>query len=415
MQFILSDIPLSVSPGDSDSDSDSGSDSTLDDLDLYPTWAQGYPLQRVARFDSADTTRRSSSSSCSSDSSSTSSIVYDIDFEQLIDDLLAEDPCPLSETRNTVAVAASSSEANDSMMIKCLHCSSPELLILLRLNHRDLRQDPWNPAPHILCAVSRDERVFLCIQRLVEFNQPPLQIVSNYIDFFQAGAREELDLNLAQGLTFLHEHSIAQLSCLDLHSYMVDLGATTSSASDSFSVDSFDRTRYPVRYYFTNLSNACEFESRTNANAAFQKDVEDCAMMMNQLGSAVPSISPKLNILVNAMRTGTFDADASRKLFEALCKALPAEVFDIPVHPQTVSSATNEASITTAPPPASAPDLRSIGHNDTAINIPRKPKSSSTTLTPARGHSRSPPPGLERVRARSTDPIERLRALELNI
>ncbi|KAJ7727011.1 hypothetical protein DFH07DRAFT_930894 [Mycena maculata] len=322
MDQIILGGPLSHSPDNSDSESDSDSDSTLEDLDLYPTWAQGYPLQRVARW--ADRTTNAShaslSSSCSSDSSSTSSIVYDIDFEQLIDDLLAEEPFPLSETRNTVTVAASTSDANDSMMIKCLHRSSPELIILLRLNNHDLRQDPWNPAPHIICAISRDERVFLCMRRLVEFNQPPLQIVSNYIDFFK---------QVLEGLTFLHEHSIAQLSCLDLSTYWVDLGPTTSSASDS--VEYFDRTRYPVRYYFTNLSNASEFESR--ADPAFQKDVEDCAGMMEHLAANVPSISRKLTALVNAMRTGTFDADASRKLFEALCKSLPADIFDIRVPP----------------------------------------------------------------------------------
>ncbi|KAF7351420.1 hypothetical protein MSAN_01573900 [Mycena sanguinolenta] len=196
MQTILGE-PASVSPEDSDSESDSGSDRTLEDFDLHPTWAQGYPLQRVARVDSVDAISLGisiprSPSSCSSDSSN-SSVVYDINFEQLIDDLLAEDPCPINETRNTVTVAASSSEANDSMIIKCLHSSSPELFILLRLNHRDLREDPWNPVPHILSAVSRDERVFLCLQRLVEFNHPPLQIVSNYIDFFR---------QVLEGLTF---------------------------------------------------------------------------------------------------------------------------------------------------------------------------------------------------------------------
>ncbi|KAJ7108781.1 hypothetical protein C8R44DRAFT_937951 [Mycena epipterygia] len=286
------------------------------------------------------------------------------------------------------------------MMIKCLHRSSPELIILLRLNQRDLRQDPWNPAPHIICAVSRDERVFLCMQRLVEFNQPPLQIVSNYIDFFK------------QGLTFLHEHSIAQLSRLDLSSYMVDLGPTTSSASDS--VESFDRTRYPVRYYFTNLSDACEFENRTNP--AFQQDVEDCAIMMEHLSANVPSISRKLKILVNAMRTGTFDADASRKLFEALCKALPADVFDVRVPTQSG----DEAGATIVfPPPGLSPNLRSVQSDSEAstlrslhtITIPRKPK--SNTLSP-RSQSRSPP-GLERVRARSTDPIDRLGELALDI
>ncbi|KAJ7199316.1 hypothetical protein B0H12DRAFT_1197185 [Mycena haematopus] len=386
--MILGDSePLCVSPENSDSESDSGSDHTLDweDLELHPTWAQGYPLQRVARFDPVDgiPIPRRSSSSCSSDSS-TSSIVYDIDFEQLIDDLLAEDPCPISETRNTVVVAASSISANDSMMIKCLHSSSPELFILLRLNHRDLRQDPWNPAPHILCAVSRDERVFLCLRRLVEFNQPPLQTVSNYIDFFR---------QVFEGLTFLHEHFIAQLSCLDLDTYKVDLGSTVSSNS----VESFDRTRYPVCYYFANLSNAREFEEHTDA--AFQKDVKDCAVMIGQLALNVPSISSKLNILVNAMQTGTFDADASRKLFEALCKALPADIFDIPVPPQEFGVG-GETVIFTPPLSPSSPSSRSGQHDSgSEISIPRKPK--STTLTP-RAQSRSPPPRLERARSHST-------------
>ncbi|KAJ6582988.1 hypothetical protein DFH09DRAFT_1275383 [Mycena vulgaris] len=403
MQFLLGGT-LSISPENSDSESDSGSDSTLEDLDLFPTWSQGYPLQRIERFGSVDRMTSGSPlslvSSCSSDSS-TSSIVYDIDFDQLIDDLLAEEPFPLSETRNTVAVAASTSDANDSMMIKCLHNSSPELIILLRLNHRDLRQDPWNPAPHIICAVPRDERVFLCMQRLVEFNQPPLQIVSNYIDFFK---------QVLEGLTFLHEHSIAQLSRLDLSSYMVDLGPTTSSASDS--VESFDRTRYPVRYYFTNLSEAAEFESR--ADVAFQKDVEECAIMMEHFAANIPSISRKLNTLVNAMRTGTFDADASRKLFEALCKSLPADVFDIPVPPPARDGPTG-TTIAITPPglgPGLSPDFRGSQTDSVSntpalhtISIPRKPK--SNTLSP-RDKSRSPPPGLERPRARSTDAVDRL-------
>ncbi|KAJ6478793.1 hypothetical protein C8R47DRAFT_1050896 [Mycena vitilis] len=388
MEMILGE-PLSISPENSDDESDSGSDgtdSTLDDIDLHPVW---YPLQRVPRLGSeSEGSGLSRSSSRSSESSSTSSVVYDIDFEQLIDDLLAEEPCPLNETKNTVTVAASSSEANDSLMIKCLHCSSDELLMLLRLNHRDMRQDPWNPVPHILCAVSRDERVFLCMQRLVEFNQPPLQTVSNYIDFFR---------QVLEGLTFLHEHRLAQLSCLNLQSYMVDLGPTTSSAS------AFDRTRYPVRYYFTNLADACEFERR--GGPAFQKDVEDCAVMMDRLAAAVPlaSIARKLNTLVTAMRTGTFDADASRKLFEALCKSLAAEVFDTRV-PTAVPPPPDGATLTITPrsPP------QTTGSADTVVTLPRKPK--STSVSP-RDQSASPP---RRARARSTDLVPRLRALGLD-
>ncbi|KAK7044893.1 hypothetical protein R3P38DRAFT_2508437 [Favolaschia claudopus] len=397
------------SPEGSEDDSDSSSDETLEDLDQY----QGYPLQRVTRAASSSgggtsRLRRNSSSSVSSESSSTSSIVYDVDFEQLIDDLLAEDPCPLNETRNTVFVAASSPEANDSMTIKRLPDSSPELFLLLRLNQPEMRQDPWNPTPHILCAVSRDDYVFLCMQRLVEFNQPPLQIVSNYTDFFR---------QVLEGLSFLHEHSIAQLSCFDVHSYMVDLGPITSSASAS--VESFDRTRYPVRYYFTNLSKASEFEHRIDL--AFQKDVEQCAVMMDRLSAFLPpSISTKLKTLINAMRTGTFDADASRKLFEALCKALPADVFQTPVPPYTSQTADVETLTVVMPIPSSSssPNIRTMSLDDTLtdafqpptmIHLPRKPK--STSLTP-RGSSRSPP---GRVRAKSTDPAERLRLAELGL
>jgi hypothetical protein len=81
MQVILGE-PLSASPENSDSESDSGSDSTLEDLDLYPTWAHGYPLQRVAGFGLLDRmsggVSLSPSSSRGSDSSSTSSVVYDM-------------------------------------------------------------------------------------------------------------------------------------------------------------------------------------------------------------------------------------------------------------------------------------------------------------------------------------------------
>jgi hypothetical protein len=71
------------------------------------------------------------------------------------------------------------------LLIKCLPRSSKELLVLLEINHPELRQDPWNAAPHILCAVERDEDVYLCMDPLVEFDQPPMRTVANYIDFFR--------------------------------------------------------------------------------------------------------------------------------------------------------------------------------------------------------------------------------------
>ncbi|KAJ7060922.1 hypothetical protein C8F01DRAFT_177394 [Mycena amicta] len=404
---------VSVSPECSDPDSGEGSDSTLEDLDLFPTWAQGYPLQRVEA-------RRRDSSASSSSVSTNSDVVYDIDCEQLIDDLLAEDPFPMSETRNTVVVAPSSPDANDSMLIKRLHRSSPELLILLRLNQRELRQDPWNPAPHIICAVPRDQHVFICLQRLVEFNQPPLQNVTNYVDFFR---------QVLEGLCFLHEHCIASLGCRNLSSYMVDLGPATASNSES--VESFDRTRYPVRYYFAELPQACEFESASHADAmeAFRRDVEDCALMMRHLASNVPVIAQKFGSLSRAMLTGTFDADASRKLFEALCKALPSEVFDVAVPPvefeETIPSITTAHDHHTGlPTAASEPDLRlqltlprvivPVGHGLLrTISLSRKSKAKSNTLSPRAQSPDGLNSTLPRVRARSTEavPVERRMAV----
>ncbi|KAJ7634501.1 hypothetical protein FB45DRAFT_909050 [Roridomyces roridus] len=382
-------LTRTISPDNSDSDSgsDSGqSDATLEDLE-----SNYAPLQRMqARY------LRSGNASPVSDCSSNSSIVYDIDFETLIDDLLAESPCPLNEDRNTVTVAASKDGANDSLMIKCLHQSAPELAILLRLNHSEFRDDPWNPIPHIICAVERDERVFLCMHRLVEFNNPPLQTVVHYIDFFR---------QVLEGLTFLHEHSIARLSRLDLAGYMVDLGPTTSAATGSSSVESFDRTRYPVRYYFTDLSSAREYDDdeaggRAADPASFRKDVEDCAGMMESLSSNIPSIAGKVSVLVSAMRTGTFDADAARKLFEALCKALPADIFDEPV-PPIPPSPDSDASRSTPPTDAYGP--MSSSASMPILNLARKPKPRSTALTPR--VTPPPPPGL--ARTRSLDRVRR--------
>jgi hypothetical protein len=70
-------------------------------------------------------------------------------------------------------------------MIKYLQPSSHELFLLMELNNCEPRQDPWNPAPHILCAIERDGGVFLCMEPLIEFNQPPFKTVANYIDFFK--------------------------------------------------------------------------------------------------------------------------------------------------------------------------------------------------------------------------------------
>ena len=71
------------------------------------------------------------------------------------------------------------------IMVRRLPRSSQELLLLLELNHPDFRDDPWNPVPHTHSGIQRDGEVYLCMQGLFEYNEPPLLTVAHYIDFFR--------------------------------------------------------------------------------------------------------------------------------------------------------------------------------------------------------------------------------------
>lgn len=70
------------------------------------------------------------------------------------------------------------------LMIKRLKNSSTELQILYSTHKPPLRDDPWNAAPHIAGVVERGDWVYVCMEQLSEYNQPPLVTVEHYIDFF---------------------------------------------------------------------------------------------------------------------------------------------------------------------------------------------------------------------------------------
>jgi len=149
----------------------------------------------------------------------------------------------------------------------------------------------------------------------------------------------------------MHELSIANLSFQDPCCCMVDL----SSAPSSCSLPSdFDRTRYPVKYYFTDLSLATKFDVSCSpdictSESQFRRDVQDCALKIDRLLTYVsfimlldkgvinyfpfqiPQVASKFQTLVKAMTVGGFGAEDSRKLFEALCKSLESSIFDTPV------------------------------------------------------------------------------------
>jgi hypothetical protein len=68
---------------------------------------------------------------------------------------------------------------------------------------------------------------------------------------------------------------------------MVDLSSAPSSSSCLSPAD-FDRTRYPVKYYFTDLSLATKFDNPnspdTHSSASeFRRDIQDCALKIDRL------------------------------------------------------------------------------------------------------------------------------------
>ncbi|PPQ99610.1 hypothetical protein CVT24_005186 [Panaeolus cyanescens] len=351
---------------------DAHSDSTLEDEEAPSDF--GHPLQRMPRLKSADhglvydparhidmllqLSRNSifgDPSRTGSFASTTSSLYDTIDFEQVVHYLLDTQPNPFEsvDSRNLVMYTPPVTHTLATglippLMIKRLSRSSPELLLLLEMNHPEYREDPWNALPHILHAVEKDDQVFLCMKRLSEFNEPPLLTVAHYIDLFR---------QILERLSFLHEHGVAGLSCDDPASYMVDLSSaphTPAPISEDFGEtsntrpQSFDRTMYPVQYYFVNFTNAERFatkKSQTKSSPVtpssegalsacpFKRDVQNCGRFMDGQLQYVPQILPKFKPLIKAMTVGGFNADDSRRLFEALSRNLEAPTFESRAQP----------------------------------------------------------------------------------
>ena len=143
----------------------------------------------------------------------------------------------------------------------------------------------------------------------------------------------------------------------------------------------FDRVSYPVKYYLVNYTNASYIHKEPISSSStlgsptqeleslldtcpFKKDVQDCATMIDGLLSdvhflffyfyithskcfgQVPQISFKFKPLIKAMTFGGFTADNSRRLFEALCRALEAPIFEAAAQPVSTSKQLDRAHTT---------------------------------------------------------------------
>ncbi|KAF8168134.1 hypothetical protein B0H34DRAFT_792774 [Crassisporium funariophilum] len=391
---------------DTMNDDDGRSDTTLEDGETPEQF--GHPLQRMPRTKSADhgfrydterdldslmaATSLSNSSSRSQSTASMTSFSYDApDYDRVIDKLLdsTPDPFELSGSRNLVMFDPPEKrnlqdfvESTPPLMIKRLRRSAIELRLLLEINHSDYREDPWNAAPHILRAVERGEYVYLCMQRLHEYNQPDLTTVAQYLDFYR---------QILEGLSFLHEQQIGGLNCADPSSYMVDLSSAPETPAlfpeDGGSQSTrlpFDRHLYPVRYYFVNFTDARRFPkkptypasspstpiggTRSQGPCPFKKDVQECGEMIDKTLADVPQICVKFKSLIKAMTLGGFAAEDARRLFEALCRAIEAPVFESETSPRLGSVSKVPERAHTIANFASKPRRQSLEHSDRVMS-----------------------------------------------
>ncbi|KAF8905551.1 hypothetical protein CPB84DRAFT_1771703 [Gymnopilus junonius] len=361
---VIYDSPESGSDGDDDG---SHTDSTLDDSEEFENAGFGHPLQRMPRLKSADhglgydsdvevqllLSNMTRLSNNPSRSGSVSSFRTDeaLDFDRLVDALVSKKPDPfidkgpsnLAMLESVVGDTLDFEGSWPSLMVRRLERSSQELFLLLELNLPELREDPWNPAVQILRAIEKDDQVYLFLQGLSQYNKPPLINVAHYIDFFR---------QVLEGLSFLREQRIAGLNLADPSSYMVDLSSalkdsvlsTSSHPKATTSSPRFDRMSYPVRYYLVNFTESRRipletlFPSSSPATPSegpqsipacpFRRDVQNCGTLFENLLDDVPSILPKFKSLTKAMIHGSFTADDARRLFEALCRSLDADVFE---------------------------------------------------------------------------------------
>ncbi|KAI0060350.1 hypothetical protein BV25DRAFT_1908398 [Artomyces pyxidatus] len=283
----------------------------------------GHPLQRMVPIETLDVhdeepvlSGRGLYRMPTSQASSTASHFYYVDFEAVVDEYLSQ--YEGQEPQDLVFVQSSADTPTPcSLILRRMPADSNELCLLQALNSDELRKDPWNPAPRLLYVAERATDVILCIERLFEYDQPPMETVANVIDYI----RQALE-----GLSFLHEHKIAHMAYGNPHGVMMDIGRPTT--------EGFDRTSFPVRYYRINFSQATKLDPDASLRSyPFRKDVQDCGVMLSSLIDEVPKIGHKLKSLVNALKGGEYGADDARKLFDALCKNIDSSTYDAPLSP----------------------------------------------------------------------------------
>ena len=165
-----------------------------------------------------------------------------------------------------------------STIIRRVKLQSIELAVLRAPNADEIHSEQWNPAPCLLYTAERGDDAVLCIERLLDCDHPPLQTVSNAIDYIRQALEVVPHLHPptpnaeraknAQGLCLFHEHKIAHCAYGDPNDVMMYIGCSSSAG--------FDRIRLPVRYYLVSFSCAQELPREADLRGvSFCRDVCD--------------------------------------------------------------------------------------------------------------------------------------------
>lgn len=168
--------------------------------------------------------------------------------------------------------------------------------------------------------------------------------LAQWIDFFR---------QVLEGLTFLHENGVvwggfdaieSRLCSTAAPSHPPGLDSGGVNEPEMFMMDissdpgafafspgtewNFDRSRYPVKYYFTNFRRARQISPPVISTPApspsspFTKDVQSCGKWLEAVVNDIHPVHESLLPLTQAMVSGTFTADGARKLFEARVRSL---------------------------------------------------------------------------------------------
>ncbi|TFK22900.1 hypothetical protein FA15DRAFT_657108 [Coprinopsis marcescibilis] len=225
--------------------------------------------------------------------------------------------------RNLIIFSPEAPLKSKRLAIKQLPLSSPELLMLLELNHSEVTAlDPTNHVPGIMGVLEAQPvdigelQVFLVLGEMEEFDVQKLDCEGRYFDLFR---------QLLEGLAFLRNQRIGNMQCSAPGSFMVqhEVAGDGTSRPRYLFVDFSAATRVlPVPLPDDPPESQPESSKREELIPGVN-DMYDLGTLFARLIKAAPGdvrrrLDAHLTLLVQGMTEGGFTVDECRVLFEMI-------------------------------------------------------------------------------------------------